>query len=48
METKKSGHKLECFCEIKQGISNVKGGINVLYEMNYPSEIIENTLSSNL
>jgi hypothetical protein len=44
METNKNGHKLEYLYEMKKGISNVKGGINVLYEMNYPSEIIENTI----
>jgi len=44
METKKNGHKLDYLYELKKGISNVKGGINVLYEMNYPSEIIENTI----
>ena len=48
METNKNGHKLEYLYEMKKGISKVKGGINVLYEMNYPSEIIENTLSSNV
>jgi ABC-type multidrug transport system fused ATPase/permease subunit len=46
METNKNGHTLEYLYEMKKGISKVKGGINVLYEMNYPSEIIENTLSS--
>ena len=44
METNKNGHKLEYLYEMKKGISKVKGGINVLYEMNYPSEIIENTI----
>jgi hypothetical protein len=29
---------------MKTGISHVKGGINVLYEMNYPDEIIKNTI----
>jgi DNA mismatch repair ATPase MutS len=48
METNKNGHKLEYLYEMKKGISKVKGGINVLYEMNYPSEIIENTLSSSV
>ena len=28
----------------KEGISNIKGGLNVLYDMNYPKEIIENTI----
>jgi hypothetical protein len=44
METNKNGHKLEYLYELKKGVSTVKGGINVLYEMNYPSEIIENTI----
>jgi hypothetical protein len=44
METKKNGHKLEYLYELKKGVSTVKGGINVLYEMNYPTEIIENTI----
>ena len=46
METNKNGHKLEYLYEMKKGISKVKGGINVLYEMNYPTEIIENTILS--
>jgi len=45
METIKKENKLEYLYELKKGISKVKGGINVLYEMNYPSEIIENTIS---
>jgi hypothetical protein len=48
METNKNGHTLEYLYQLKKGISHVKGGINVLYEMNYPSEIINNTLSSTL
>jgi ABC-type multidrug transport system fused ATPase/permease subunit len=44
METNKKEKKLEYLYELKKGISKVKGGINVLYEMNYPSEIIENTI----
>jgi len=44
METNKNGHTLEYLYQLKKGISHVKGGINVLYEMNYPSEIIENTI----
>jgi len=30
------------FFQLKKGISNVKGGYNVLHELNYPKEIIEN------
>jgi dsDNA-specific endonuclease/ATPase MutS2 len=44
MDTKKHNDKLEYLYVLKKGISNVKGGINVLYEMDYPSEIIENTI----
>ena len=29
--------------KIKKGISNTKGGICVLQELNYPKEIIKNT-----
>jgi hypothetical protein len=44
METNKHNNKLEYLYTLKKGISTVKGGINVLYEMNYPTEIIENTI----
>jgi len=46
MDTFKKGNKLEYLYELRKGISNVKGGINVLYDMNYPIEIIENTVKS--
>jgi hypothetical protein len=29
--------------KLKKGISNIKGGIKVLHDMNYPQEIIDNT-----
>jgi hypothetical protein len=44
MKTAKNGNKIEYLYKLEKGISNVKGGINVLYEMNYPNEIIENTI----
>ena len=44
MESEKTINKIIYKYKIKEGISDVKGGINVLYDMNYPSEIIENTL----
>ena len=45
METvKKDDNKLHYLYELRKGISSVKGGINVLYEMNYPSEIIQRTI----
>jgi DNA mismatch repair ATPase MutS len=46
MNTIKKNNRLEFLYEIKKGISNIKGGINVLCEMNYPSEIIERTILS--
>jgi len=46
METNKSSKKntLEYLYKMKKGISTVKGGLNVLYAMNYPDEIIKNTM----
>jgi hypothetical protein len=44
MESEKTENKIIYKYKIKEGISHVKGGINVLYDMHYPSEIIENTL----
>jgi len=44
IETHKNDNKLEYLYKLKKGISSVKGGINVLYEMNYHSEIIESTI----
>jgi hypothetical protein len=32
---------------LDEGISNIKGGINVLRQMNYPTEIINNTIKQN-
>jgi hypothetical protein len=29
---------------LESGISEIKGGINVLTDMNYPKEIIDNTI----
>jgi DNA mismatch repair ATPase MutS len=46
MGTVKKKDKLEYLYQLIKGISSVKGGINVLYDMNYPSEIIENTVKS--
>ena len=44
MLTEKNNNKLTYLYILKHGISLVKGGINVLSDMNYPLEIIENTL----
>lgn len=48
MEAEKTNNKITYKYNIKEGISEIKGGINVLYDMNYPSEIIENTLKQQL
>ena len=47
MATESSNKKLKYLYILKQGISEVKGGINVLTEMNYPKEIIEDTIKRN-
>ena len=47
MLAKKIDHKLKYTYKLAHGISEVKGGINVLTEMNYPKEIIENTIRAN-
>ena len=44
MEAEKNKNKICYKYIIKEGISELRGGINVLYDMNYPSEIIENTI----
>jgi len=43
MVTEKNNHKLKYSYKLEEGISEVKGGINILTEMNYPKEIIDNT-----
>ena len=44
MVAEKDGHKMKYSYKLEPGISEVKGGINVLTEMNYPKEIIDNTI----
>lgn len=44
MITEKINNKLVYSYILKKGISEVKGGINVLTEMNYPKEIINDTI----
>jgi len=41
MITKSEGNRLIYLYKLENGISEVKGGINVLYDMNYPKEIID-------
>ena len=46
METEYNNNKLKYLYSLQLGISEVKGGINVLTEMNYPKEIIEDTMKN--
>ncbi len=43
METAKINNKLTYKYKLAEGISEVKGGVAVLSEMDYPKEIIDNT-----
>jgi DNA mismatch repair ATPase MutS len=36
-------HNVEYLYKFKKGISTIKGGIKVLYDLEYPEEIIKNT-----
>jgi DNA mismatch repair ATPase MutS len=47
MVTHKNNNKLIYTYKFETGISEVKGGINVLSDMNYPQEIIDNTIKEN-
>jgi len=44
MDAVKDNNKIIYTYKLKCGISDLKGGINILTEMNYPKEIIEKTL----
>jgi hypothetical protein len=44
MKTMKKNNKIIYSYTLEKGISNVKGGINILSDMNYPDEIIRNTI----
>ena len=46
MVTEKIDNKLIYNYKLDEGISEVKGGITVLTEMNYPKEIIDNTIKN--
>jgi hypothetical protein len=45
MVTEKKDSKILYKYKLENGISEVKGGINVLTQMNYPKEIIDNTVN---
>jgi DNA mismatch repair ATPase MutS len=47
MSTNKSGNDFNYSYLLKKGISNIKGGVKVLFDMNYPKEIIDNTINLN-
>jgi DNA mismatch repair ATPase MutS len=44
MKTDKEGSRIKYLYKMEKGISTVKGGINVLSDMNYPQEILDNTI----
>ena len=46
-EKNENENKLIYKYKIAEGISEVKGGINILCDMNYPKEIIDNTIKNN-
>ena len=46
MVTENKNNKLIYKYKIAEGISEVKGGVTVLTEMNYPKEIIDNTIKN--
>jgi len=45
MVSKKINKKIKYTFLLKNGISQIKGGINILTEMNYPKEIIDSTFN---
>lgn len=45
MVTHKIGDRIKYTYKLEKGISKIKGGINVLTDLNYPKEIIDNTVS---
>ena len=47
LATENNNGILKYLYSLKQGISEVKGGINVLTQMNYPKEIIDDTIKYN-
>lgn len=46
MVSSKNNNKILYTYLLKEGISEVKGGINILCDMNYPKEIIDNTIKN--
>ncbi len=48
MDAFKQNNKIIFNYVLKQGISNLKGGINILTEMNYPKEILDKACKNNI
>ena len=46
MVASKDENRIYYTYKLKGGISNIKGGINVLLDMNYPKEIIDNAITT--
>jgi hypothetical protein len=46
MKTENHESRIKYLYKLEKGISVVKGGINVLKDMNYPQEIIDNTIKN--
>ena len=46
MKTENHESRIKYLYKLEKGISAVKGGINVLKDMNYPQEIIDNTIKN--
>jgi hypothetical protein len=45
MKTVKSGDDFKYTYLLEKGISIVRGGVKVLHDMNYPMEIIKDTIN---
>ena len=43
MEAIKNNNQIQYTYKFNEGISNIKGGINVLRDLNYPDKIINKT-----
>jgi DNA mismatch repair ATPase MutS len=43
INTNNKNNEFKYLYKLEKGISNIKGGIKILSDMNYPEEILENT-----
>jgi hypothetical protein len=46
MKTIAAGEDFKYTYLLERGISNIRGGVKVLHDMNYPMEIIEDTMKA--